>query len=57
MNKKQNSVAVKGKNLAAVLLGQMGGRAVAKKYSTAHFRKIAAMRKVFAGGRPRKIEK
>ena len=37
----------------AAVLGKMGGKATARKGSE-YFRKIAAMRKTKAGGRPRK---
>jgi hypothetical protein len=41
------------KNPAAVALGKMGGNATAKR-GPEYFRKIAAMRKTYAGGRPPK---
>jgi len=44
------------KNSAAVQLGRKGGKATAKR-GPDYFRKIAAMRKTFAGGRPPKQEK
>jgi hypothetical protein len=39
----------------AAVLGKMGGKATAKR-GPEYFRKIAAMRKTRAGGRPRKTE-
>jgi hypothetical protein len=44
------------KNPAAVSLGRKGGKATAKRGSE-YFRKIAAMRKTRAGGRPPKEKK
>lgn len=41
------------KNPAAVALGRKGGKTTAKR-GPDYFRKIAAMRKTFAGGRPHK---
>ena len=41
------------KNPAAVSLGRKGGQSTAKR-GPDYFRKIAAMRKTFAGGRPPK---
>ncbi len=41
------------KDPAAVSLGRKGGQATAKR-GPDYFRKIAAMRKTFAGGRPPK---
>ena len=38
----------------AAVLGAMGGKATAKRGSE-YFRKIAGMRKVQAGGRPKKV--
>jgi hypothetical protein len=39
----------------AAVLGKMGGKATAKR-GPEYFRKIAAMRKTRAGGRPRKLD-
>jgi hypothetical protein len=44
------------KNAAAVALGRRGGKSTAKR-GPDYFRKIAAMRKSFAGGRPPKKTK
>jgi hypothetical protein len=44
------------KSTAATVLGRKGGTVTAKKGSD-HFRKLAAMRKTHAGGRPRKDAK
>jgi len=38
---------------AAALLGRKGGSVIAKRGSS-YFRKLAAKRKTFGGGRPRK---
>ncbi len=38
----------------AAVLGHKGGSSTAQKHGTDHFRKLAAMRKTRAGGRPRK---
>jgi hypothetical protein len=43
------------KSTAATVLGRKGGNVTAQKGSD-HFRKLAAMRKTRAGGRPRKTE-
>ena len=43
------------KNQAAVDLGRLGGRSTAKR-GPEYFRKIAAKRKTFAGGRPPKAK-
>lgn len=43
------------KNKAAVSLGRKGGNATAKR-GPEYFRKIAAMRKDFKGGRPKKVQ-
>jgi hypothetical protein len=43
------------KNPAAVALGRLGGRKTAER-GPEYFRKIAAKRKHFRGGRPKKSE-
>jgi hypothetical protein len=51
--KKSEPIAEPAKNPAAVSLGRMGGNKTAERGSE-YFRKIAAKRKTFAGGRPPK---
>lgn len=38
----------------AALMGEKGGSVTAERFGSEHFRKLAAMRKTKAGGRPRK---
>jgi hypothetical protein len=40
----------------AAAMGHKGGSATARKLGADHFRKLAAMRKTRAGGRPRKTD-
>jgi hypothetical protein len=51
--KKMQTIVQPQKNPAAVALGRMGGKATATKGSD-YYRKLAAKRKTFKGGRPRK---
>ena len=39
---------------AAPLLGHKGGSVIARKLGVEHYRKMAATRKTYRGGRPRK---
>jgi hypothetical protein len=41
---------------AGEVIGRKGGSATAHKFGADHFRKLAALRKTRAGGRPRKAE-
>src|SRR5579871_4089992 len=38
----------------AAVLGHKGGSATSERHGTEHYRKMAAARKTYAGGRPRK---
>lgn len=47
---------LKSSKSPAAILGGKGGSATAKKLGSEHFRKLAALRKTHAGGRPKRTD-